>query len=309
MKRLLVLLLVIITGCNLSGGAGKGADITGTEGLTIKIGTVPSLVYLGQSFSIPVTIENAGTSDIEDAILSISGYNNKYIHLDGPSRIEKINLVGRTTFSPVGERTTTIFNVGAISLPDNKEEITQVFQIKGCYKYKTIANPVVCINPRLGRGEPSPPGSCDNRIDTLSPTQGAPIAVTGVTAITITNEPVMEFHIEVDDVSEKGEAILEELYAKECLGKESVSPEEIEVIKIEAFLSGQKLQCFEPGRGDEETDKFIIRDKGPSVICRAAIDPDTDPYTAVLSIQLKYGYVYIAKPFPVTLKNPAAPSP
>ena len=309
MKKLIFLLLIILSGCNFGQGGistGAGTDITGSEGLSMKLGTIPGTVYLGQSFTIPITLENQGASKVEDAILSISGYNENYVHLDDSPKVEKINLEGKTTFSPVGERTVKIFRVGSISLPEGKD-VTQVFLARVCYKYKTIANPVVCINPKLVQGESFQPGTCNFNEVKLSSTQGAPIAVTKVEALPYINEPTVDFLIYVQDVAKEGKAVYEESYTKPCLGKEPIFASEVEELKIEAYLGeNNKITCYPVAGEDEEITSFKIEEKGPSVKCRATIDTEANAYTTVLSIHLSYGY-YNGQVFTVNLKNPARP--
>ena len=291
MRKLLILFFTILMGCNLAGGGtGQGADLTGSEGLVITKGTIPNIIYPGQSFSIPITLENKGTSNIEDAILSISGYEEQYVHFDVPPIVEKINLEGRTALTPIGERTTKIFRVGSISLPQGKD-IAQVFLARVCYKYKTIASPIVCINPKLASGESVQPGACDPSKVQLSSTQGAPLAVTKVEVIPLSNEGFVSFIIHVKDVSKGPAAILEDSYAKPCArGIGTLFVDEVGKIKIEAFLSGQKIQCFSLFEDAIEADMFKITKEGPFAICRATIDPEADAYTTPLSIELSYGH-------------------
>ncbi len=306
MKKLILVitLTLVLSGCTSLLKGGQNADIQGSDGLVMTIGRLPSEVSVGQGLQIPIQLENVGVHKVENVILSISGYNPQYVHFNGLPKIEGINLDGRSTFVPVGEKTTKFFTIDSITLPDYKE-LQQTFEAYACYQYKTEASPVVCINPQLTFGLTDMKSGCTFYDAQISPSQGAPLAVTKVESFYYTNQHDIEFRISVQDVSGKGVVLDSLAYGKRCLGTEALKTEDLNTIKVDAFMSGQKLPCYV---GETQTDKFLLQNNlnanEYSIRCVAKIDPAEPAFTTPLSITLSYGYA-IGKSFTITLKNPS----
>lgn len=306
---LIFILILFLTGCNyiskvtdLVKPAEEDADILGSEGLVLTLPELPTELYVGQGLEIPVTLENKGAHKVENAILVISaGYDDKTVKFRSYPKIEGINLEGRTQFVPIGERTTKTFTISSISLPGDKEA-SKTFEVIACYQYETAASPVVCINPGSQFEKGVIAGACNFVDAKISPSQGAPIAVTKVETWYLTNREEAEFRIFVNDVSDKGVILKKEAYAKRCLSSDPLQTEELGIINIEAYMGGKPLTCYSVA-AEEEAKQFTIRENAPSVRCRAKIDFDEPAYTTPLSIYLSYGY-NIGKAFTITLKSP-----
>ncbi len=304
MKRAyFIILLLILTSCALFKPAPKeAADILGGEGLVIKLPQIPKELFVGQGLEIPLTLENAGAYKVENAILSLSGYNPEFVKFRSLPKIEGINLEGRSQFVPVGERTTKVFTISSINLPSAKER-TETFEAVACYPYKTEASPVVCINPQLVFGtEDISAGVCDFVDAKISPTQGAPIAVTKVETWYFIEQQEVEFRVFVKDVSGKGVVLNKNAYGKRCLGTEPLKPEDLNVVTAEIFLSGEQLSCY--SAASEEPQNIFTLAENQYIRCRAKIDPAQPAYTTPLSVSLSYGYVTL-QVFSINLKNPA----
>ena len=301
MKRLLLIaLLFLFTACGEL-QAGAPADLTGTEGLKLTIGSYPTEVFMGQSASIPVTIENKGLTAVDGGILSISGYDSRHLQFRS-TRFDDIKLAGRGPFIPVGERTTRTFTITSIKLPDAKQKV-ETPQITACYKYRTEATPVVCINPSLRLGDQAIKSGCDFQTAQLTASQGAPLAVTRVETEYFSDGEEVEFKIYIDDVSGSGTVIASESYAKYCGESQPVVSKELNAVDVEAYLSGQTIPCFTVEH-EEPVNRIILTKSGPDVICGARIDPTKSGYTTPMSIYLSYGYSE-AKVLSMTLKNPS----
>lgn len=303
MKKLplFLVLIILIAGCNLIVKKGEQqADILGTEGLVLTLPTLPTELYIGQGLEIPVTIENAGTYSVKNAMLSISGYNTEYVAFR-ETKFEGINLEGKTNFLP-GEKTMKIFTLSSIILPTEKEK-KEVFEVIACYQYETDAIPVVCINPQSQLGAQVVKGSCDFVDAKISPSQGAPIAVTKVETYYYTDKEEAEFRIYVKDVSGKGILLAKEAYAKRCLSNQPLTKEDQNKINIEAYLGTENMKCYSVTT-NEPAESFIMIDNAPSIRCRAKINYNEPAYTSPLSIYLTYGYTSGKVSLPITLKNP-----
>ncbi len=301
MKRLLlVIALILFTACGEL-QAGGPADLTGTEGLKLTLGSYQTEVFIGQSASIPVTIENKGLTAVDGGILYISGYDPRYMQFR-TTRFDDINLAGRGPFVPVGERVTKIFTTTSVKLPDAKQKV-ETLQITACYKYRTEATPIVCINPSARLGDQAIKSGCDFQTAQLTASQGAPLAITKVETEYFSDQTEVEFRIYIDDVLGSGTAIATESFAKFCGESQTVTSNELNAVGIEAYLSGERIPCFTIEH-EEPVDRVILTKTGPDVICGATIDPTKPGFTTPMSIHLSYGY-FEGKVLSVAINNPS----
>jgi len=304
MKKVIILLLMLmlLSSCNLvvKKGELKEGDITGGEGLAITLPEIPKELLVGQGLDIPITLENKGASNAENAILSIKGFSSQFVKFRTPTVFEGINLEGRSTFLPIGERTTKIFSISSITLPSVSSR-QETFQVFACYQYQTQATAIVCINPRWAYGSAALVSGCTFNEGKITATQGAPIAVTKVVTAYDINQREVEFRIYVKDVSDTGVLLKSSAYDKRCLSDVKLTKDDLGVIHIDAFMSGIELNCF---IGNNRVEEFKIAKEGHSVTCKAAIDRNEPGFTTPLSIDLSYGY-NVGKIFKIDLKNPA----
>jgi hypothetical protein len=294
----------LLTGCNLVSKKPKDAqvsDITGTEGLTITIPKLPEELLVGQGLEIPVTVENVGAHKVENGILAIAGYDDNFVKFRSLPKIEGITLEGKSALIPTGERTTKIFTINSINLPNLKEK-QESFEVLACYQYKTEASPIVCVNPKLAYGASDVISGCKFQDAQVSTSQGAPIAVTKVEIGYFASKQEIDFKIFVKDVSGKGVVMDKVAYGKRCLSRERLATDDINTVYIETYLSGEVLTCYTTT--DVATDKIKL-DKGEGTIhCKGPLDQTATAFTTPLSIFLDYGYV-VGKTFSIKLKNPS----
>jgi len=302
MKKLILLLilLIIFSGCNLIKSTQKPeSDIIGSEGLIMTLPNIPNEMFIGQGLQIPITLENAGASNVENGVLIIGLYDPDIVKFTSKPKIEGINLKGKTEFIP-GEQTTEVFTISSINLPNIKEK-QEAFEAVACYQYKTRASPVVCINSQLTFGTSAVQSGCDFIDAKISPSQGAPVVITKVQTWYYADRPEIEFRIFVSNEA-RGVVLERNAYSKRCLTPQPLEPKDLNVVRIDASLGGIPIQCY--SLKDEPTNTFIISNEGFSIRCRSQIDPRTPAYTTLLSLDLSYGYVQL-QPFTITLKNPA----
>ncbi|HIH39208.1 TPA: hypothetical protein HA219_00570 [Candidatus Woesearchaeota archaeon] len=303
MRKLMFLISIfmLLTACNLIvKKETQVADLTGTEGLIITLPKLPSELYVGQGLEIPITLDNAGAHKVQNGVLAIVGFNEEFVKFR-QSKIEGINLEGKTNFLP-GERTTKIFTIDSISLPEEKQR-EEAFEVIACYQYETIAVPIACINPQSQTGTQVVKGSCEFVDAQLSTSQGAPVAVTKVENWYYLESNEVEFRIYLKDVSGKGSILAKDSYAKFCLSGSELEAEDFNKINIEAYMGTQAMKCSQIG-STESTGSFTLLENTPSVTCRASIDFSKPAYTTPLSLYLTYGYA-ARTGFKITLKNPS----
>ncbi|MBN2420920.1 hypothetical protein JXB27_01420, partial [Candidatus Woesearchaeota archaeon] len=229
-------------------------------------------------------------------------YDEENIMFSSPTKYEGINLEGRTEFVPIGEKTTEIFTIGKIALPNAKEKL-QVFNILACYQYKTEASPLVCINPQWAYSGSTQ--GCHFSEAQITSSQGAPVAVSRVVTSYFESRKEVQFDIFVKDVSGKGVVLAPSAYAKPCLGSVSLEEGDQGTVMMEAYLSGEKLRCYS-ATSDEISETFTISTQGDTYAarCKASIETNKPAYTTPLSVYLTYGYAS-GKTFQLTIKNPS----
>ncbi len=296
MRNFTVLLLftfILLSGCTSYDESDEKTvkgDITGTSGMSLKFSYVPDKIIPGQTFSIPVEIENRGKANIENGILTISGYNEQYVSFSY-SKIENINLEGINKFTNQGEKAIKTFIAYKTTPPES--EYVANFVVTACYPYKTEAAPTVCVNPKIFTQSVVGKDECKEIDYTLS-SQGAPVAVTKIETWFDPQNSYWYFKI---DAENKGGGRIRAIdaYAKDCIGP-ALSPDDLGKVKIEAYLGGKQINCFEsvdlrstvPTRN---TDSFKIDAGKGSVVCGTAIDRTDSAYRTPLNLILSYGYV------------------
>lgn len=304
-KKILFLMvistLILFSGCNAKYEKTKEktaeGQITGTTGLSINFLNLPDKIFPKQTFNIPIKIENKGKADVEEAILTISGYDENHIKLSS-NRITGISLKGADPFSKIGESTIRNFNV--ISSIPPEIDYKANFVVTTCYKYKTEASPTICINPKLFTQGVAMKGECKN-IDAVMSSQGAPLAVTKVESWFASDASFWEFRIFVENKG-KGRLRFEDSYLKDCYDV-SLEENDIDKVKIQTYVGGKQIKCSNDGFQTTSDSFFLIEGKG-EVRCRMDINSNQPAYTTPLTIILSYGYVdSISKQIPM-IKRP-----
>lgn len=184
MPVVLILIIVFLSGCQLRGGAVETErDVEmihkGTQGLGMSFanGMPPDRIYDTSTLDMLVELKNLGTADLDvsNCMLYLSGYDRSIVLFD-VERQACGNLDGKSVFTPEGSIGTAEFNADTILLPYGVDSYSPNFLITACYKYKTIATPVVCVDPNLYSLSPVQ-RACVVKDETLSGGQGAPVSV------------------------------------------------------------------------------------------------------------------------------------
>ena len=249
----LLIISVFISSCASSSKQASTATNfhTGSQGIQMRFiqDRPPAKIYDQDpsAMQVLVEIQNMGTYTLRgsDLLLSLSGFDRSIIQVpQAPQNQNSISLEGRkATFPDGGIDIVSWRSPGSITLPRNADVYSPTLQVTACYKYRTEAAPVVCIDPT--------PYAAVNQNDVCSVTdvsvsggQGAPVAVTSVkpTIYSPTTGKVAQFQIFVQnvgggDVLSPGGDVLSRCYQK------NLKFEDQNKVGITAQMGSSLLSC------------------------------------------------------------------
>ncbi len=294
-SALLVLVLLVSCGSqsNTKTLTTRNIDFhQGTEGIIINflLNSPPSRVFQNQNVVIHVQAENRGAYDSEYARLFISGFERNALQgqwQDGSDTSVDLTLNGpfrgRSQVNPNGALDFKVF-IATASVPiSTADKYTANVLVTSCYKYKTQANPVVCIDPdpfSVVRKDKV----CEIH-DVALTSQGAPIAVTKVEE-EVGNNKVF-FRIFIRNMG-NGKVMRPEIVTDpKCpfgLDIQDINKVHVNTIAIPSL----SLDKCEP---DLSKDIMLINDQG-FIFCSFTLplDRQQTSYTTPLNIELSYGY-------------------
>jgi hypothetical protein len=189
MKKAVIALLIIIlvVGCMGTSRntmqAGDENYRVGTNGLTLRFlpFSPPDRIFDDEELRVRLEVFNKGATDISgDAMIYLSGFDPSIITGIGSGGVPVPDLEGKKFYRPEGDFD-TVEIIGMIR--DLQSRNIDVYEplllVTACYRYETIADPEVCIDP-----DPFSTNIedkvCDWRNSPAIGTQGAPIAVNHV---------------------------------------------------------------------------------------------------------------------------------
>lgn len=278
--RLLVLVLILLAGCDLLGLESRPqmpsiVDVlVGTQGLAMNFVSFPSKMVMCQSGDISLEMRNVGASYldgsyvfiVEDGVLSPEGQKQGLLKLEGKSQ-----------FNPQGTMERKSLKVQSKSLPSQLELYSTPVIVQVCYPYTTFLSAQVCVDAKS-----EGPKVCVPQSITFSSGQGAPVAVTKVEPRMIPegNSVRPAFILTLANVG-GGRIVSEKSVLSVCSGsKESLTSE----IAVVAKLGGLPMECI-PKSVPFEAGKEI------QVMCQAPEVQIQDSFETILTAELKYGYV------------------
>jgi|GEM_PF-5377867 len=276
-KIVALVLILFLAGCAIKNTTQLANVRIGTEGLKITIlKNLPTTMFEKQKIQIDLELANNGATDIENAMVLVSGYDKDMILLDSKLK-ENINLRGKSIYTPYGEKTLVGFGAETKEISEQLKEDTTKITFTGCYKYETSATTDACINPNI---QSTAKELCTPKTTTLS-NQGAPVAVKKVeeNIFYYGNDLTAEFRIYVSNIG-NGKTRAKDTYYKECKGV-SLEYTDVDIINMEAYLSNQRI-CTDTLKMKTDEENFFV--------CRVKIDPAQGVYVTPLIINLSYGY-------------------
>ena len=301
-----VLFLLALAGCQGNGNKNPITDVdirNGFDGLTLEFlkNAPPDNIFEGGDgnemsiFPISVNLKNKGASDIEKGILVFS-FEKAYIDAVKESDANRpFDIKGKSIYNPNGDEEIIAINAHAKRIGAQSETHTSNILATACYPYKTIFGDSVCIDTDV-YGERIGKKACSVKDLEYTEGQGAPVAITKIEARMLPdldeNKVKPNFVIYLENRG-NGEVIKLDKTADACTNK-PLEYTDFNTIRISASLSGKAMDC--KASDDDSASIIRLRDKKDMVRCtlKEGINKNFDSYTALLSIELEYGYTFTA---------------
>ena len=291
---LLAIVIFYISGCAPQDQGGYLDETnyrTGSQGLVINFLTnaPPSKMYSGDNLEMILEVENRGAypeeTDNFNGKLEVSGVDPNAIdgRWDGGNHIPA-TLRGRSISNPDGSTDIMSFkDMNGIKVPFGGPKYDANFLVTACYQYKTIAEPMVCVDPEPYKIiEENKVCRFDDGISTGG-SQGAPVAVTSVTE-RVSSDNII-FDIYISNVG--GGKVIDWAAYEEC-------PFDLEYSDVNKVRVYAKLpydgnpDCTPQGSGN---DPLILRDGGTGhMVCKFRKPGGESAFKTPLHIELEYTY-------------------
>ena len=298
MRRVILLTLLVLTGCIGSSGAGETVTDTasiarelqyGTQGIVTEIlpGTPQPYIYDTNDLVAIINLRNRGNFEVQprSCYISITGFDPKIITGlnvpedctgDGTTPLEKRELHNREGgFSQVEFTSTNI------DLPEGILEYSPTLNFLTCYKYQTQANPQVCIDPKR-YDITNEIKTCESRDISLGSGQGGPVGVSYVNVDSTGTHAIFEINIQNFDkgrILDSGASILQ------C-HKSNFEYKDFDKVDYQVTLGQHSPENCKP----KDNKVRMINGQG-KIICRFPITQNAQSYTTPLQIRLNYNYM------------------
>ena len=272
--------LVFIIGCsNDDPGILPDEDysITGKEGVKIDIldENLPDILEPNEEYNLEIDIKNKGYfpqwGESFEGKIEFSGYDENIIKILPQNKAISTNLYGKERDSFPGEQYTEEFKLETYDF--ESETFSPEIYANICYKYKTIANPMVCIKDIKNIND----RECKAGKQILKGGQGAPISVTSVNERINANSISFAIYVKNED---KGIAFLED-EMDSC--PNSLNYDNANKLKI-------KVKIFELGEGICTPETITLENNEGYTTCKFNEPKIKNYYESPLNIELKYGY-------------------
>lgn len=293
-KILVILLLVLVAGC-----VSEKEEETfsrGIEGLKMSFldGMPSDSLWANSQFNVGVMLENKGFADIEEGYLSPKGFSTKYIK--GIEAVRIPFLEGRSSVNPDGGRETIIFNGEITGLEDVVSDyIEQPIIITGCYIYRTLAAPNVCLSSNLYNTEED---ACRVE-DVVLESQGAPVIVSEVNEEMVLKGDTVEFYftLHFKHVGEgsvvKQPALINPSCSSDIEAYQQLNRVYIEQITLNGNNNYERLDPLKSVSGQDYGNAVLLNREGDGLATIKFVFNKNEvnvPFKTPLNIILKYGY-------------------
>lgn len=284
-----IISLIVLTSCTLTGREAPATNYrTGSTALQMMFvpGNPPEQIFDNEAnlmISLELTNTGAETLGSPGDRIYLSGFDPKIV-TGIPSTGNPIpSLQGKGLYRPeIGDMGYVTFNSGLTPLKTDKFPFTLL--ATACYRYKTIATAMVCIDP-----DPFSVGTRDKACtpqDLALGTQGAPIAVS-----TVEVEPAKGKTRFVITIANVGNG---EVFKEDATSMAKCSPHSTEGLKYDTIdyirvtsvqVSDQTISC------QPLTDGSYLRlNNGQAKLYCEYAPRSSSTFTTPLIIQLDYGY-------------------
>jgi len=286
MKKMVFVLLLLVA-CQFQVPTRKIPEspviYTGTSALEASFNpaTMGNLIMCQQA-DIYVDVKNVGASDINNGMYSFITEDQYLVPLT--ERQKKFSLEGKSQFNPKGGFDQIHLRVRNTGILPQFETYNPEIIFQACYKYSTFASTQVCIDPDIANLNPRK--SCRSEPVLLPNGQGAPVAVTKIEPYMVPEgdgvTPV--FAIFVQNLG-PGAVVAHEGAEAACKGDSGLAL--LNFANVRASLQNKDLKC-DPNpvkvEGSQER-RFVCQRKD------MLFGPSAGTFSAVLTVQLDYGYV------------------
>jgi len=286
-----IILVLVLSGCAQQGPGEQRVDEDfhrGTRGLDISFvrNAPPDRVYEADSLDISIAVKNKGAFPEGPGLqgkLEISGFDPISIRgsWDGGNAIPT-SLEGKSQFNPQGGEVIMSYkDRDGVHVPFDADFYEPTILIHACYKYKTIADTVVCIDPDPYKVVE------ERKVCTIQDVstgggQGAPIAVTRIEE-EVGSDNIF-FRIHVSNVG-GGSVMLPRAYT-DC-------PFDIEFEELDKVTAKVKLPYdASPNCTPRGTASDPIRLTGGKgvIFCKFKKPNTASAFTTSLNVELEYTY-------------------
>jgi hypothetical protein len=276
---------------------------TGTQGVELEIlqNAPPPLIYDQNELIALVEVHNRGNDDltIQDCFVQITGFDPNIIKgwpINGLSCAANLggDLEGKNVYNTQGGINQLEFKSSNIGLPAGVFEYNPTLNFVTCYKYQTIANPSVCVDP-LFYQVTHEQKSCTPQNVAMGGGQGAPVGVSYVGVDMVGNRAIFEINVMNFGT---GQVLSPNADIRNC-GHSSLDYDDLDKVRYTAQLSGgsSSMDC-------KPRDSFVRLNNGQGKIVCSATIPGTSAYETPLMIDFDYGYVQsVQKPIKI-VKTP-----
>jgi len=292
----LLILIILAVGCRrrtpTTPEEGSLEEIYwGTEGLYMNFlpNAPPREIYDEGTLNIVVELENRGTYDLSGAncMLHLGGYDETIIRALDPNKFCGEYFEGKSTFNREGGFSTVEFNSDYFRLPEGTDIYEPNLIVHACYRYKTLANPEVCVDPKLYSLTAAQKACYVQDVGTGGG-QGAPVAVTNVEVDMLKDKVKFTIHIQnvgSGRVLRPGTSITGRT-AHSC--PYDLEYDDIDVIDYSVdFRGGSLIRCSPEVHGFSQV---RLRNEIAQIDCLFTTSGE-DAYLTPLKIELDYNYL------------------
>lgn len=285
-----IVLLLVFTGC------GKGPSTqnikedyhTGTQGIEISFiaNAPPSRVYEGDNLDLSVELKNKGAYPAGKNLqgkLEVSGFDPASIRgsWDGGNTMPT-GLEGKSQYNPEGGYAVMTYkDRSGVHVPFDADYYEPNILVHSCYKYETVADVMVCIDPNP-YDVVQEKKVCNIHDVSISSGQGAPIAITKVEEEVGSDK--VYFRIYVSN-SGGGSVMLPSAYS-DC--PFNVDLEDLDKVSAKIKLPyDASPDCNPKGTA---SDPIRLTNGQGYIFCKFSKPAATSAYTTSLNINLDYVY-------------------
>ncbi len=307
----LILLILFSAGCGVrqtsdADTVSQEKIYSGTGGLTMTFlkNNPPDKIYDTEPLSMIVGLANKGISDLSGTRCSLylSGYDDNIIR-GLPKSVACGLLEPKSTYNPEGGYVTAEFSTDhSFLLPEGLDFLDQSFMVTACYEYKTIARPVVCIDPHL-HTIGAIDRACNVQDVTLTGGQGSPVSVDKVDVNMAKNKVRFKIYISNKGGLVTGGTSIFDKGKTKAAGRRGVvfdpntnlgncpgylEPRDYDIVNYVIGMGGSQGVCY-PQR--DNLNKVQLVDNKAVIYCTFEVSPVITAQTKVLNIDLYYNYM------------------